>query len=122
MGRPIHFELSVDDPDRAVKFYTEAFGWKIERWPGPVDYWLITTGPEDQPGIDGGLTRRDEPTATTVNTIAVDDVDRAMARIVEAGGSVVTPRMAVPGVGYMAYCIDTEGNRLGVMQEDPTAR
>ena len=56
MARVVHFEIPVDNPDRAVKFYTDVFGWKIEKWEGPIDYWLITTGEENEPGINGALT------------------------------------------------------------------
>jgi uncharacterized protein len=122
MPRVVHFEINSDDPERAVKFYQKVFGWKIEKWNGPVDYWLVNTGPKDQPGINSGITKRMNPQASTYNTVDVPSVDEFTKRIVESGGKVVVPRMAVPGVGYMAYCADTEGNVFGIMQEDPEAR
>ena len=121
MGRVVHFELPVDDPERAIKFYTDAFGWNTEKWDGPLDYWLVMTGSEGEPGIDGALTRRGEGVSTVVNTIDVDDVDAAMASIQAAGGKVIAPKITVPGVGYMAYCLDTEGNQFGIMQSDESA-
>ena len=121
MNRVIHFELSVDEPERAVAFYRAALGWQIQKWDGPIEYWLVTTGSDEEPGIDGALTRRPHPGSTTVNTIDVEDVDETVAKITSAGGSVVLPRMAVPGVGYMAYCADTEVNSFGLMQSDPSA-
>lgn len=121
MGRVIHFELGVDDPDRAVKFYTEVFGWKIEKWQGPMEYWLVMTGSPEEPGIDGALTRRPDAAYSTVNTLDVDSVDDMVNKIVAAGGQVVMPKTAVPGVGFLAYCADTEGNRFGLMQADPDA-
>jgi len=122
MSRVIHFELPADDPERAIKFYEKAFGWKFEKWQGPVEYWLIMTGPEDEPGIDGGLARRDSPGSSTVNTISVASVDEAVAKIEVHGGKVIRPKSPVPGVGWLAYCQDTEGNTFGIMQEDPEAR
>lgn len=121
MPRVVHFEIGVDDPERAVKFYQDVFGWKIEKWEGPVEYWLITTGEESQPGINGGLMRR-ENSETTINTVEVSSVDEFVEKIVKAGGKVVRPKSAVPGVGYMAYCQDSEGNRFGLMQPDPSAK
>jgi predicted enzyme related to lactoylglutathione lyase len=121
MPRVIHFEIPADDPERAVAFYTDVFGWKIEKWEGPTDYWLISTGPEDEPGIDGGLGERSDPSTGTENTIDVDDVGKYIALIESHGGKVVRPKAAVPGVGWMAYCEDSEGNRFGLMQEDPEA-
>jgi predicted enzyme related to lactoylglutathione lyase len=118
----IHFELNADDPARAVLFYQKAFGWTIQKWAGPEDYWLCMTGEAGQPGIDGGIMHRMSPGATTINTISVPSVDEFVARVTAAGGKVLRPKMAVPGVGYMAYCEDTEGNVFGIMQEDTAAR
>jgi hypothetical protein len=120
MPRVVHFEIPADDPDRAVKFYEEVFGWEINRWEGPVDYWLITSG-EEEAGINGAITGRDQ-LKSTVNTIEVPSVDDCTEKIVGAGGKVVTPKMAIPGVGYHSYCMDTEGNLFGVMRSDPTAQ
>jgi predicted enzyme related to lactoylglutathione lyase len=121
MLRVTHFEISVDDPERAIKFYTDAFGWKVKKWEGPMDYWLITTGPKDQPGIDGGLMKREHPGASTTNTINVPSVDEFISKITEAGGKIVAPKQSIPGVGYFASCQDTEGNTFGIMEEDTSA-
>lgn len=120
MSRVIHFEIPADDPKRAVKFYKEVFGWKLDKW-GEMDYWLATTGKEGEPGINGAITTR-EQLASTTNTIGVPSVDDFLLKIMKAGGKVVQPKMPIPGVGYMAYCMDTEGNLFGIMQSDPTAK
>ena len=122
MSRVIHFELPADDPDRAIAFYEKVFGWKFEKWEGPMEYWLIMTGPEDQPGIDGGMARRTKPSIGTENTIGVDSVDEAVAKIEASGGEGLRPKSAVPGVGWVAYCKDTEGNSFGLMEEDLSAK
>lgn len=119
MPRVIHFEIPVDDPDRAQAFYEEAFGWAISASPMPVDYRLATTGRDDEPGIDGALTPRTEMSAWI--HVAVDSVDKAVRKVEEAGGESLTPKMPIPGVGFMAYCRDTEGNQLGVYEADPAA-
>ncbi len=121
MPKVIHFELGVDDPKRAIKFYEDVFGWKIDKWEGPLDYWLVTTGDESQPGINGALMRRTD-SENTINTIDVPSVDEFIDNIVKAGGKVLQPKMTVPGVGYAAYCQDTEGNKFGLMQADPTTK
>ncbi|MGI5916343.1 MAG: VOC family protein [Anaerolineae bacterium] len=74
------------------------------------------TGADDEPGINGGLVRRTLPGATTINTIAVDDLNLAMARIIEAGGQIVSPRTIVPSVGFMCYAQDPEGNLFSIME------
>lgn len=121
MGRVVHFELPADDPERAVNFYQKALGWTFQKWDGPVEYWLVMTGPEDEPGIDGGLAPRGELEVGAVNTVDVASVDETTARVEEHGGKVIHPRHPVPGVGWMAYCEDTEGTVFGVMERDPDA-
>jgi predicted enzyme related to lactoylglutathione lyase len=121
MPRVIHFEIPAENPERAVKFYEEAFGWKINKWDGPVDYWIATTGEEDEPGIDGAIKDRAHEQGT-VNTIGVPSIEQFLHKVLDAGGTVVQDKMAIPGVGYHAYCSDTEGNIFGVMQDDPSAQ
>jgi uncharacterized protein len=121
MSRVIHFEIPAENPDRAAAFYKKAFGWKIKKWPGPMDYWLVNTGDSGAPGINGGLMRKGEVKSTT-NTVDVESVEKAVATITGAGGKLVTPKMPIPGVGYFAYCEDTEGNLFGVMQADQNAK
>ena len=121
MPRVIHFEIPSDKLERAVNFYKEAFGWEIMKWEGPVDYWLVTTGPDTEPGIDGRIMKRMEGQATT-NTIGVPSVDEFIRKIIKAGGKVISQKLAIPGIGWQAYCLDTEGNAFGIHQFDPDAR
>ena len=123
MPRVVHFELSAEDPDRAAKFYGQVFGWKFEKWSGPMEYWMVNTGGDKQPGINGGLTRRGAGApANTVNTIDVPSVDEYSTKVGKSGGKVIAPKMAIPGVGYFAMCQDTEGTTFGIMQFDETAK
>jgi uncharacterized protein len=121
MPRPTHFEIPANDPDRAIKFYETVFGWKFEKWDGPMPYWMITTGPEGEPGINGGLMPRQDPHQPMANVIMVPDLDASVAAVTANGGQIAVPRMAVPGVGWLAYFIDTEGILFGIMQHDPAA-
>jgi len=122
MPRVVHFEIDAKKPEKAIAFYEKVFGWKIEKWKGPIDYWLIMTGKEKDPGIDGGLSKRTEAEPSTVNTIDVPSVDKYVKKIVESGGKIIRPKMAVPGVGWMAYFKDPEGNTWGIMESDESAR
>ncbi len=124
MGRVVHFEIPADEPERALAFYAAVFGWQHRTWQeeGCVPYHLLTTGPDDQPGIHGGLVERQEPAHPLSITIDVDDVDAAVERVVAAGGQLAMPKMAVPGIGWLAYFFDPEHNCLGMMQRDPNAR
>ena len=115
MPRVIHFEIPVDDPKRAVNFYSEVFGWKLERWE-PFDYWLASTG--DGPGIDGALKIRESPEEGTTNTVEVPDLEESMSKVAEGGGEVLTEIMTVPGIGRFVRCRDPEGNVFGIMEMD----
>jgi hypothetical protein len=127
MPRPVHFEVHAEDLDRAQEFYGTVLDWRFQVW-GDGSYRLIATG-SDGPGIDGGMIQRqgpggDDQTAVIawVCTVAVDDVDAYVARALDAGGSLAVAKMAVPGVGWLAYTKDTEGNIFGLMQSDSSAR
>lgn len=126
MNRVVHFEFTVENSDRTAKFYSETFGWKISGWGGPMNYWLISTGPKEDAGIDGGFMLRSERDENlgkgTINTIEVSSVDEYIKKIEENGGKVVSPKMPIPGVGYMALCKDTEGNTIGIMHNDSNAK
>lgn len=122
MSRVVHFDIAADDPERAIRFYSDVFGWTAEKWEGPMDYWLVTTGPEDQPGINGGIARRQQPTESITNTTSVSSVDEIAAKVTKAGGKILQSKKAIPGVGHFALCQDTEGNAFGIMEEDPTAQ
>ena len=121
MNRPIHFEIPVAEPERAAAFYTNVFQWKITKWPGPADYWIVDTG--EGPGINGGLIKRPGAgNGGTINTIDVVSVDEHTELAVKHGAVVCVPKMAIPGVGWLVYCQDTEGNVFGMMQADPAAQ
>jgi hypothetical protein len=135
MNRVVHFEIHAADPERAAKFYVDVFGWKIKKWDGPADYWLITTG-EDGPdlennGINGAILKRmgenpnaAEPTPVVgyVSTVSVKDLDKSIAAVIAAGGTEATPKMPVPGIGWLAYYKDTESNIFGLLQPDDRVR
>lgn len=113
MSRVVHFEIVTPQPEKAVEFYKDVFGWEFQKWED-VDYWLATTGPEGQPGINGAVMPGDEP--KTVNTIDVSNVDELIDRITKAGGKVVQPKTEVSGQGYVAYCADPGGAVFGIFE------
>lgn len=117
MSRVVHFEIMAEDPARAVEFYQQVFDWKIEKWDGPMDYWLVMTGDEDEPGIDGAIAKQ-QGQIHTVNSIDVDSVDEYAEKVVAHGGKITMPKMNIPGVGYIAYCQDTEGVDFAIYQRD----
>lgn len=122
MSRVIHFEVPADDTARARRFYEQVLGWRFQQWDGPFEYWMATTGPGEHPGIDGALMVRQAPGQGTVNVVSVESVDETIRVVEAAGGKTVVQKMAVPGVGWVAYFVDTENNTFGVMQPDPAAK
>lgn len=123
MGRVVHFEIHASDCDRAERFYTRVFGWEVRRWAGaPVDYRLITTGPDGQAGINGAIVERRgradgaDAVIAFVCTVEVDDIAATEAAVLEAGGEQVVDRQTLENVGSFSYFKDPEGNLFGAMQ------
>lgn len=137
MNRPVHFEIHATDPERAIEFYKTIFNWTFQKWEGGnMEYWMVMTGEDKSAddgaptwaGINGGLVRRMGPPPTVdgpvngfVCTMMVESIDDSVASVVEHGGSIALPKMPVKGMGWLAYCKDTEGNIFGMMQGDENA-
>lgn len=123
--RQIYFEIQVDDPSRAINFYSRVFGWQFSEIKGlPVPYWTIETG-----GSRGGLLKRPAPTPPTrsgsnafVCSLEVEDFDATARAIQELGGIVALPKFAVANTCWQGYFVDSEGNTFGIFQVDPHAR
>ncbi|WP_440951222.1 VOC family protein [Methanosphaerula subterraneus] len=118
----VHFDVPAEDVERAKIFYSALLGWKYESYP-EMQYNLITTTNLDgTPGVGGGMGKRMEPSQRMLNYFGVSSIDAAMNQVKTLGGKVLTEKMAVPGMGFLANCMDTEGNMFGLWQEDPQAK
>ena len=104
-----------------MNFYKTVFGWSFHAWGEGTDYYLAQTGDNSAPGINGAVMKRRDPAQPVVNTLDVSDIDATAGKIEENGGQIVVPKMAVPGIGWLLYFKDTDGNIFGVMQNDPSA-
>jgi predicted enzyme related to lactoylglutathione lyase len=120
MARITHFEIPANDPEKLIAFYETVFGWKFAKW-GAEPYWMATTG-ENEPGINGAIMKRRHPEQPLVNSLTVTSLDDSLAAALANGAELAVPKMAVPGVGWLAYCKDPEGTIFGMMQNDPTAK
>ncbi len=121
-GEVTHFEIPADDPDRAKEFYRSVFAWDTNAVPG-MDYNMITTTATDEkgmplaePGINGGMFRREGELAAPTVVVSVDDIDATLEKIAERGGSVVMPKQEILDMGWNAYFRDPEGNVIGLWQ------
>ena len=112
MATVVHFDISADNPERAMKFYETLFGWKITSIPGFADYYEIDTGDlNGKKGVGGGIT----------NFIGVSSIDETIVKLSSLGGKIIQSKQAVPGYGFLALCTDTENNVIGLFQEDKNA-
>lgn len=105
-------------------FYKDVFGWEFQKFEGgPTEYWLITTGEDKEPGINGGLTRlREGQNPGTLNTVAVKSLDQTINNIEKRGGKICVTKMAIPKVGWLAYAEDPAGNVFGIIEPNEKAK
>lgn len=131
-NRIIHFEIHATDPKKLIPFYQDIFGWTFTKWESPAfTYWIIATVPEGstEPGINGGIVKRmgaapvvGASVSAFVCTIHVPNVDEYLKKIEEAGGKIALQKMAIPGLAWLAYAIDTDGNIFGIYEDDKNAK
>ncbi|WP_082233039.1 VOC family protein [Halobacillus massiliensis] len=131
MGRVVHFEIHVDDMERARKFYGDIFEWTFEDWSeyAGMPYLGAVTGEEKNMGINGALMKRqgpppeaNQPLNGFACTLEVTDYDSIEAKIIDHGGKVAVPKHALPGMAWQGYYLDTEGNIFGIHQPDENAK
>jgi predicted enzyme related to lactoylglutathione lyase len=118
----VHFEIPAKDVEKLKKFYSELFGWKIYKPPGPIEYWIIETVPGDEqgmtarPGVNGGMYKKDQPQLKPVNYILVEDVAEYIQKIEDLGGTIIRGKQEVPSVGWIALGLDPEGNSIAILE------
>ncbi|HYT44838.1 MAG TPA: VOC family protein [Methylomirabilota bacterium] len=132
----VHFEIPSDDIERTKKFYTDLFGWNIEKWPvtndrrltsaatgRPMEYWMVTTTDDKgNKALGGGMMKRQMPEQQVTNYINVKSVDEYSSKVKKLGGKVVAPKKAVPGMGYFVLCLDTENNSFAIWESNDSAK
>jgi len=111
----VHFEIPANNPETLKTFYSKLFGWKIEKAPGPMEYWMITTAPEGQ-GVNGGMMKKEMPEQKPLNYIWVESVDEYSKKVQKLGGKVIMPKQEVPEMGWFAIALDPEGNVFGILE------
>jgi len=118
----VHFNIPVKDVNRAKKFYNELFGWKIEKVPGPMEYYNITTyDDKGNTSVGGGMGENQEEDDQITNYIDVPSIDEYITKVQQLGGKIVMPKTPIPGFGYLAVCIDSENNKFGLWETDEKA-
>ena len=113
----VHFDIPVDNLERAKRFYSELFDWKIEEANGYPDYFLIETeNLNGETGIGGGMGKRGSPEQKITNYIEVTDLEEYVARVEAFGGKVLNKKLNVPGRGIFAICMDPEENTFCIWE------
>ena len=117
------FEIHSPEPSEVIPFYEQVFGWEIERWEGPAEYYLVGIGEEyGTDGIGGGILKSKSGESRTINTVQVDSIDECLERVVKYDGLVVVPKTVVPGVGWAAYVTDPDGTLINLFHFDRSAK
>jgi len=116
----VYLQIPSDDIERSKKFYTQLFGWKIDKSPeantpeGMENWSITTTDHNGKEALGGGMSKRQMPQQQITNFIDIGSVDEYLSKVERLGGKVVVPKTAVPGMGYYAVCLDTENNSFGI--------
>ncbi|EPR44440.1 Glyoxalase-like domain containing protein [Desulfovibrio sp. X2] len=121
MDRSLHFEIFAENPARMAGFYAQAFGLEFKEEHPEEGYSLVDGRMDGQCGLSGRVGPRPALTMGGMPTIHVVSVADAIKRVAASGGRLLVPRRAIPGVGWMAYCEDPEGNSFGVFEHDSEA-
>lgn len=114
MSKVIHFEIPAEDPERAANFYKQVFKWEIQKWE-QGDYWLVSTGPEEEPGINGAIYPKEQGSVVR-DVISVESYKEFSKKIESNGGKMLTEKMSIPGMGFYGLFQDTEGNVFGIIE------
>ena len=122
MPRISYLDFSADEPDRAVNFYRKVFDWQINKWDGPREFWEIKTGESDEPGIDGGLSKRERIGEWITPFINIKSIEQYISKIESNGGKIIQPKTAIPTIGYTLLFKDTESNTIGLFEENKQAK
>jgi predicted enzyme related to lactoylglutathione lyase len=132
----VHFEIPVDDIERSKKFYTDLFGWKIDKLSVTddsrltsvatgqrIEYWMITTADDKgNKALGGGIMKRQMQEHRVTNYIGVKSVDEYSSKVEKLGGKIIAPRHAVPRMGYFVLCVDTENNTFALWETNEKAK
>lgn len=118
-----HFEIPVDDMEKAKAFYREVFGWNVQVEPR-MQYTMATTSetdkmniPLERGAINGGIIKREGKLKHPLVTLQVDDVDESLAQVKKHGGKIITSKTPMLPIGWFGYFEDPDGNVLGVWQQ-----
>ena len=130
MNGVVHFEIPATDPDKLGEFYSQLFGWQINKFEmgGGYTYYLantVETGEDGMPktpgAINGGIFARESENDRVMNYIDIDDIDTFVKKAEGLGAKVLTPKQAIPGMGWTAQMTDPQGNAYGLYQNDAGA-
>ena len=125
MNPVVHFEMPYERVDRVAKFYKSVFGWEARLLAENMgNYVAVTTTKDDiksdapRGAINGGffLKKADWPAQYPSLVIGVENINEHIKEVTKAGGQVLGVPMEIPGIGQYVSFLDTEGNRVSMLQ------
>lgn len=125
MATITHFDLQANDPERAVKFYENLFGWTSQKFEEPAEYWMLNIpGVTEKTGLSGGIYRSRSKMEGVQNSsilcyFSVENIDEHAEKVKKLGGQLLGEKIEVTGIGYMYNCADTEGNVFALWEDIP---
>ena len=121
-----YFQIPADDIGRAKEFYNKVFGWEMQKWNSSEnsenseqEYWMFQTKDEKgNPGLGGGLMKRQSPQHTVTNFITVSSIEEYSSKIEQSEGKIIMPKTPIPNMGFFAVFLDTENNMFGIYEDN----
>jgi predicted enzyme related to lactoylglutathione lyase len=121
-----YFQIPADDISRAQEFYKKVFGWEMQKWNNSEnseqEYWMFQTKDEKgNPGLGGGLMKRQSPQHTVTNFITVSSIEEYSSNIEQSDGKIIMSKTEIPNMGFFAVFLDTENNMFGIYEDNKSA-
>jgi uncharacterized protein len=118
-----YFQIPADDISRAQEFYKKVFGWEMQKWNNSEnseqEYWMFQTKDEKgNPGLGGGLMKRQSPQHTVTNFITVSSIEEYSSNIEQSDGKIIMSKTEIPNMGFFAVFLDTENNMFGIYEDN----
>ncbi len=117
-----YFQIPADDINRAREFYKKVFGWEMQKWNNSEkpeqEYWMFQTQDEKgNPGLGGGLMKRQSPQHSVTNFITISSIEEYSSKIEQSGGKIIMSKTEIPNMGFFAVFLDSENNMFGIYQD-----
>lgn len=127
-NRVTWFSIPTDDLEKSKKFYADAFDWKAETLTkeenSDFDFYTVLNSESDENyvskergAVNGCIVKRKIGLPTPAILVEVDDLDKAIKKVKNAGGEIVTEKIVMKSLNAIIVLIkDIDGNYVEVFQ------